>query len=329
MTRVLITPVQFRDMKAEYCQILARAGLEVSFPQDQRHVKCAEALISELQGVDAVIASTEPYTADVFAKTNLRVVARTGVGYDSIDVEAATNNNVLVTITPGAVEFSVAETTIALIFAVYRDVIARDREVKTGNWQRQGRPRLAGKTLGIVGFGRIGRAVAALAQGVNLCVVAYDPYATAAEDAGSQVRLCDLDELLATSDIVSLHAPCTPQTKHLIRAETLAMMKPDAVLVNTGRGPLVNEADLYAAMSRGHLLAAALDVFAEEPTPIDNPLLALPNVLTMPHTAGLDHQSEIDMPRIAAQCVADLYAGQWPEHCIVNKQLKHAWTWGE
>ncbi len=323
MNRVLITPIQFRDPQAQYCQILRDAGLEVVFAKGQQYTSDPSALIEELSGIDAAIASTEPYTAEVLSRTKLRVVARTGVGYDSVDVAAATANDVLVTITPGAVDMSVAETTLALIFAVFRDVVGRDREVRTGVWQRQGRPRLAGKTLGIVGLGRIGRAVAALGQGVNLNVIAHDPFA--ADVPG--VRMVELQELLTTADIVSLHTPCTPETLSLIRAETLAWMKPDAVLVNTGRGPLVNEDDLYQAMAGGHLQAAALDVFQQEPTPTDNPLLSLPNVITAPHTAGLDHQSEIDMPRIAAECVARLFTGEWPEGCVINQQLRDTWKW--
>lgn len=327
MPRVLITPVQFRDPDAPCFAPLLEAGFEIVFPKDQRHARDPQALIEELAGVDAAIATTEPYTADVLSQAKIRVVARTGVGFDSIDVDAATANDILVTITPGAVEVSVAESTIALILAVYRDVIGRDREVRGGIWLRKAMPRLAGKTLGIVGLGRIGRTVAALAQGLNLKVIAYDPFPDESYARRHGIRLCGLDELLREADIVSLHAPCTAQTTHLMCQETLAKMKPDAVLVNTGRGGLVNEQDLYEAMSAGQLMAAALDVFAQEPTPTDNPLLSLSNVIAAPHSAGLDHQSEIDMPRIAAECVAKLYQGQWPEGCVVNHRLRGTWKW--
>ena len=327
MARVLITPVQFRNPEASYFSVLHEAGLESVFPQDQRYVNDPAALVQELKGMDAAIASTEPYTAEVIAQSNLRVIARTGVGYDSIDVPAATAGGVAVTITPGAVDMSVAESTLALIYAVYRDVIARDREVREGRWLRRSFPRLAGKTLGIFGLGRIGRTVAELARGVKLNVIAYDPYADAAQAAELGIRLCTKEELLAEADIVSLHAPSTPETTNFICKATLQQMKPDAVLINTGRGPLVNEADLYEAMSAGHLRAAALDVFQQEPTPTDNPLLSLPNVIAAPHTAGLDHQSEIDMPRIAAECVARLYQGDWPTGCVINDSLRTSWRW--
>ena len=326
MPRVLVTPVQFRNLDAPYFSILRDAGLEIVFPASQQYTSDPVALLDELQGMDAAIASTEPYTAEVLAKSSVRVVARTGVGYDSIDVAAATNNNVVVTITPGAVDQSVAEATLALIFAVFRDVVARDQEVRTGVWQRRSMPRLAGKTLGIVGLGRIGRAVAQLAQGVGLQVIAYDPYAKQAETE-AKIPLVDLDEILRTSDILSLHVPCTEETADLIRRETLQQMKPQAVLINTGRGGLINEVDLYEAMSQGHLMGAALDAFQQEPTPVSNPLLTLPNVIVAPHTAGLDHQSEVDMPRIACECVAKLFRGDWPQGCVVNPQLQATWSW--
>ena len=176
MPRVMITPKQFRDPRSPYAQLLEAAGLEVCFPPHDRYFGNAPAMIEMLDGVAAVLASTERYTPEILARTKLRVVARCGVGYDSVDVPAATANNILVTITPGAVEASVAEHTLALIFALFRDVIGRDREVRAGQWTRRGLPRLAGKTLGIIGLGRIGRAVAELAQGVGLTVIAHDPF---------------------------------------------------------------------------------------------------------------------------------------------------------
>ncbi|MCA9267286.1 MAG: 3-phosphoglycerate dehydrogenase, partial [Planctomycetales bacterium] len=203
----------------------------------------------------------------------------------------------------------------------------RDREVRAGKWSRAGLPRLAGKTFGIVGLGRIGRAVADLAAGLHLNVIAHDPLADAQFAAARGIRLCEMDELLATADIVSLHIPRTPKTENMIDARALALMKPDAVLINTGRGGLVDEAALAAAMHQGRLMGAALDVFDREPLPLDSPLLDVPNLLLSTHTAGLDHQSEIDMPRIAAECVAALFRGEWPAACVINRELHPGWRW--
>jgi phosphoglycerate dehydrogenase-like enzyme len=323
----MITPTQFRDPHGTYVRILRDAGLEVCFPPHEHYFGDAPAMIEMLTGVDAVLASTEPYTPEIFERTKLRVVARCGVGFDSVNVPAATARNVLVTITPGAVEASVAEHTLALIFAVFRDVVGRDREVRSGRWTRRGLPRLAGRTLGIIGLGRIGRAVAELAQGIGLKVVAHDPLPNAGYCRRRDISVCSLDELLAISDIVTLHMPNTPATRNLIDQRALTLMKPDAVLINTGRGGLVDEEALYSAMSKGHLRSAALDVFAQEPLPLESPLLQLPNVILTTHTAGLDHQSEIDMPCIAADNVAKLYRGEWPEGCVVNHQLRGRWIW--
>ncbi len=327
MPRVLIAPSQFRDPAAPCFAELHAAGIELSFPPDQTHAHDPQVLLERLDGIDAVIASTEPYTDDVLSRSSLRVVARTGVGYDSVDVSAATRNNIVVTITPGAVDVSVAEHTLAMIFAVYRDVVGRDREVRSGKWSRESLPRLAGKTLGIVGLGRIGRTVARLAQGVGLRVISHDPFPQVEFARQHDIRLCALDELLAEADIVSLHMPCTPDTANMINRQSLAKMKPDAVLVNTGRGGLVDEEALYDAMAGGHLFAAALDVFQKEPLPIESPLLTLPNAVLSTHTAGLDHQSEFDMPRIAAECVAKLFRGEWPQGCVINDQLRDSWQW--
>lgn len=327
MPRVLITPTQFRDPDAHYFADLKAAGFELCFPPGEDHASDPQGLLKILDGIDCVIASTEPYTAEVLEQANLRVVARTGVGYDSVDVAAATRSDVVVTITPGAVDASVAEHTLALILALYRDVPGRDREVRSGQWSRKGLPRLAGKTLGIVGLGRIGRHVAQLAQGLQVNVVAHDPFAGEQHAQQHCIRLCDLDDLLIQADIVSLHLPCTEKTRHMINERTLRRMKPDAVLVNTGRGGLVDESALVEAISRGHLFGAALDVFAQEPLPLDSPLLALPNVVLSTHTAGLDEQSEIDMPRIAAECVVKLYRGEWPEGCVINRELRDGWRW--
>ncbi len=327
MPRVLVTPVQFRDAQAAYFQPLRDVGLEIVFPSDQRYTSDPAALLAELEGIDAVVCSTEPYGPDVLSQAKLRVVARTGVGFDSVNIPAATAADTVVTITPGAVDVSVAEHTLGLILAVYRDIVGRSQEVRAGQWSRAGMPRIDGKTIGIVGLGRIGRAVVPRAQGLGLKVIAHDPYPNEEFADQNDVRYCELNELLATADIISLHIPCTETSAKMINAESLTTMKSDAVLINTGRGGLVDEEALYAAMSSGHLFGAGLDVLQQEPTPTDNPLLTLSNVVVSTHTAGLDHQSEFDMPRIAAECVANLYQGNWPTDCVINKELSGDWTW--
>jgi phosphoglycerate dehydrogenase-like enzyme len=250
-----------------------------------------------------------------------------GVGFDSVDLAAATDLGIAVTITPGVLEDSVAEHTIALMLGVSRALLDRDREVRSGIWTRKPLPRLAGKTLGLVGLGRIGRAIVPRAKGLMMRVVACDPFADADFAAKNEITLCSLDELLATADVVSLHVPCTPETENLMNAAAFAKVKPGAIFLNTSRGGLVDEAALCEAIRSGRLAGAGLDVFCTEPLPLDDPLQLLPNVLLCTHMGGLDCDSLEGMALTAAQCVVDLYEGRWPERCVVNKAVREKWRW--
>jgi phosphoglycerate dehydrogenase-like enzyme len=165
------------------------------------------------------------------------------------------------------------------------------------------------------------------AQGLGLHVIAADPLADKAFAAANNVRLCELDELWAQADVISLHAPATPETYDLVNADTIAQMKPTAVVVNTARGSLIDEDALADALASGRLFGAGLDVFKVEPLPSDSPLQKLDNVLLSPHMGGLDEESQEAMTRLAAVCVANLYQGTWPEGCVVNNELRDGWKW--
>jgi phosphoglycerate dehydrogenase-like enzyme len=327
MPRVLVTPAVLYQAPGTYRDVLEAAGLEVVYPTAGLSLLDPKNLISQLAGIDAVLASVERYDRAVIEASRLRVIARVGVGYDAVDVAAATDRGALVTITPGTNEHSVAELTIALITGVFRGLPYRYHEVRSGKWTKRALPRLSGKTLGLVGMGRIGRAVVPRAHGLGLKVIAHDPLADPefAEQFG--VRLCSFAELLGQADIVSLHMPATVQTNDLINRQTLAQMKRGAVLINTSRGALVDEDALCDALKSGHLLGAGLDVFKIEPLPLDSPLLALDNVLLSPHMGGLDEESLEAMTALAARCVAELYQGRWPEGCVVNEHLRPGWKW--
>lgn len=327
MPRVLVTPNVLSGVVGPYRDVLQAADLEVVYPPEGVNLMDPTTLVKHLEGIDAVLAGMEPFNAEVLPKTRLRVIARMGVGYDAIDVPAATRQKIAVTITPGTNEPAVAEHTLALLLAVMRDIVRRHHMVVTGNWRRMAGPRLAGKTLGLVGMGRIGRALVPRAKGLGLRVIACDPMADVQFAAQHEVRLCTLDELLAAADVVSLHAPATPETFNLIDADALAKMKPGAVLINTARGWLVDEEALAGALRSGHLYGAGLDVFHQEPLPKTSPLIGLDNIVLCPHMAGLDTESEIAMSRLAAQCIADLYQGRWPEGCVVNDELRSGWHW--
>ena len=265
MPRVVITTAPLFRTAGPHLDLLSRAGFEIGFP-DRPELPTADATVGALQDADAVLAGSDLYSAEVFPRLpKLRVISRTGVGYDLIDVESATRHGVAVTITPQANHQGVAEHAIALLLAVTRGIVQNDRDVRSGGW---GKPRLVslrGKTLGLVGLGRIGRSVAARARGLRLDVIACDPLANDEVCRELGVRLVSFDELLAQADFVSLHAPMTDATRGLINRQTLARMRPGAFLINTARGRLVVEEDLVEALHSGRLAGAALDVFCSEP----------------------------------------------------------------
>lgn len=314
-------------ISGSYREILEAGGFEVAYPPQGASLKDPDTLAGHLDGIDAVIASVEPYTDDVLRRSNLRVVARNGVGYDSVDVEAATRLGIPVAITPGVNSDGVAEHALALMLAVAHGYPWRDTEARSGTWIRRPLPRLAGKTIGLVGLGAIGKAVVPKALGLGMKVVAHDPVGDVDYAAVAGVELCPLDELYSRADVVSLHLPCTPETVDLIDRDALGKMKEGAILVNTARGGLVDEDALIDALQSGHLAGAGLDVCKTEPLPPDNPLAQNDKVLLCPHMAGIDCQSLEGMSSMAARSIVELYRGRWPEGRIVNGQLRDGWQW--
>jgi phosphoglycerate dehydrogenase-like enzyme len=270
--------------------------------------------LRELVG-DAVgaIVSTDPFDASVLAASPaLRVIARVGVGVDSIDLDAATEHGVAVTTTPGANETTVADHTLALLLAAQRRICEHDGAVRRGHWPRTGAHTpwlLTGTTVGLVGYGRIGRLVADRLRGFRVRVLVTDPIEVAAD----RVEPVSLDQLLRSADVVSLHTPLLSTTRNLIGARELGIMRPGAVLVNTARGGIVDESALFEALTAGRLRAAALDVYADEP-PLESRLLELPNVVLSPHNAGLSVDSVAEMTARATTSVVDVIAGRTPEH---------------
>ncbi len=313
-------------------EVLAAAGWECVVADRSLDLFQPGPLTESLAGAAAVIAGSEPYTPEVIAASpELRVIARTGVGFDAVDLSACDAAGVVVTTTPGVNHHSVAEHALAMLFGVARGFPENDRRVREGRWQRIAGPRVAGSTLGIVGLGRIGQALYTRAVGVGLKVVVFEPYPPEPFVREHGVELVPFDDLLARSDYVSLHCPATAETRHLIREETIEKMKPGAVLVNTSRGALVDEAALARALESGRLRGAGLDVFEVEPLPVDSPLVELPNVMLAGHLAGLDNESHEDTFRMAAETVLALHRGEWPAHCIQNLagKQKGDWSWDD
>ncbi len=326
MPKVLIAPATLADVGGPYLEALRGANLDVVFsPYPAQMVE--EELLPTLQGVSASLAGSEPYTRRVIeANPQLRVIARAGVGYDAVDLAAATERGIAVTITPGTNQDAVAEHTFALMLALVKNLIPQHTGTVAGRWPRQANLPLRGRTLGIAGLGRIGKAVAVRGDAFGMPLLAYEPYPDAAFVRQYHVTLLPLERLLAESDFLSLHLPLTPESKHLINKATLARMKPTAFLVNTARGGLVCEADLYEALRAGRLAGAALDVFEAEP-PGASPLFGLENVVVTPHAAGVDLRSRDDMALSAAQAIVSLSRGEWPAEKVVNPEVRARFRW--
>lgn len=326
MPQVLCTALSTET--GPHFELLAQAGFEVMVPDRSKNLYQAENLLQAARGFDAIIAGSEPWPRSLIEQLpKLRVLSRTGVGFDAIDLAACDEHKVVVATTPGVNHHAVAEHTLSLMLGIARGFPRRDQVVRAGNWERPSTPRLMGRTLGVLGLGRIGQAFVDKVSGLGMKVLGYDPYPHADFVARSGIEMTSFDDLLARSDYVSLHLPVSRETKHVINAQSLQQMKPGAVLINTARGALVDEAALFAALQSGHLRGAALDVFEMEPLPLNSPLLSLPNVLTSPHIAGLDDESQFDTLTMAADTIIQLQTGGWPAERIQNLKGVSSWKW--
>lgn len=291
-------------------KMLLDAGFELACNDTGRKLDRDEqkALIAD---AFAIIAGTESYDDDMLAAApNLKLVVRFGVGTDNFDLEAMKRRGIAVGVISN--NNSVAEFTVALILGIMKNLCLFDDAVRQGKWSRFTMHELKDKTVGIVGFGRIGRRLAQLLQGFNVKILAYDPYMNAEAAAQAKVTPVSLDELLAESDVVSLHLPATPQTHHLINRDTIAKMKDGAYLVNTSRGVLIDETALKEALEAGKLAGAALDVFEREPITEDLPLNELDNILLAPHVAALSVETNYNAGITCAESVIRVYQGGTP-----------------
>jgi len=318
MDRILIAD----PLEASGLEILRAAGAEVVVLQAADRTRLPE-LLADFDAL--VVRSATKVTRHLLAaSTRLRVVGRAGVGVDNVDVEAATERGVLVVNAPTANLVSAAEHTFALIFALARSVPAADASMKRGEWDRKSfvGVELQGKTLGVVGLGRIGRRVAARAKAFEMRVVACDPFLGAAKASRLDVDLLPLDDLLAAADVVTLHTPLTRETRHLLDAPRLARLKPSALVVNCGRGGVVDETALLEALDAGRIAGAALDVYEEEPTPrLD--LVRHPRVVATPHIGAQTREAQERIAHETARMVLAALAGDVPE-AAVNAPLPAA-----
>jgi D-3-phosphoglycerate dehydrogenase len=327
MPKVMIGPAPLARLQGDFLTILTNAGFESVYPKVAVQMTEGD-LLEQLGDIPAALAGSEPYTRKVFeTHPRLKVVARVGVGYDAVDVQAATDHGVVVCTAPGTNQDSVAEHCFTLILALARNLIRQHVPISQGKWARSANLPIRGKTLGLVGLGRIGKSMTTRALAFGMKVIAFDPFPDKAFAEKHGVQLVSLNDLLQQADYVSLHLPAMAGTLKLINAERLALMKPTAFLINTARGAVVDERALYDALRDKKIAGAGLDVFEEEPPLPDNPITRLDNVVMTAHTAGVDTQSRDDMARKAAECIAAISRGEWPAECVVNPEVKAKFKW--
>lgn len=310
-------------------QPIHRSGVEVLEPHFEVRVArdpSVDTVIKEIKGVHGVIVRTAPFPrAIIEAADSLMVIARHGVGVDNIDVAFATERGIPVATTPQVNQISVAEHVIALMTALAKQLLRYDAATRGGQFEIRNTYSavdLDGKTLGIIGFGRIGRELAAkCAAAFSMRVVAYDPYV--GEDVMRQANVTNalsLDELLRQADFVSIHVPLTGETRGMIGARELALMKPTAFLINVARGGIVDEDALAEALRKRQLAGAGVDVFVEEPPRPENPLLNLDNIILTPHSGALTQECVVRMATGAAEAVRDVLLGGIARH-VVNPEV--------
>ena len=315
--KVVIADYDYGDVDIERA-IIEQAGFELIAAQ----CKTEEEVIEVAQDAAALVAQYATISARVIAELRqCRVIARYGTGVDIVDVDAATRHNVLVTNVPNEwCENEVADHAMALLMAVARKINVYDRATRAGTWQWQsGAPihRLRGSVLGLLSFGAIARAIAARAAGFGMLITAHDPYRPAEAITAAGVKGVSFDELVTESDYLLIQAPLTTQTHHLFDEFQLRRMKPTAILINTARGPIVDDRALYRALSEGWIAGAGLDDIEEEPAKVrnwrpDNPLFSLDNVVITPHAAYYSEESIGTVRRFAAEEVVRVLTGQPP-----------------
>ncbi|MGI5346953.1 phosphoglycerate dehydrogenase [Streptomyces sp. CA-250714] len=310
-TTLITTPTFARHSPAPWA-LLAERGAGPVRPYDDGALPYAE-LLERISGADALIAGMDPVTAEVMdAAPRLKVIAKHGVGTDTIDLAAARDRGIPVVCAPGSNSRAVAEYTFGLILDATRRITASHTAVAEGRWPKLFGPELHGRTLGVVGFGRIGRLVAGYAQAFGMRVLAHDPYV--ADDAvrAAGAEPAPLDALLPRADVVTLHLPPAPEP--LLGAARLAAMKPGAVLVNAARGGLVDDDALAGALRSGRPAAAALDAFAIEPLPAGHPLRTAPHVTLTSHMAACTPEANHAMGLMIAEDILRVLDGEPPHH---------------
>lgn len=311
MSKVLITATNYELLCREGLDLLYKHGCDVEMNKMTR-MYTREEMLAAVGDIDGLIAHVETWDDELFDKApRLKVIARFGVGYDCIDLEAAKRHHVTVVNFPGINSNAVAEMTITLLMALIQDIPQLNRTAKAGTWPGTIISELSGKRVGVLGFGAIAQKTIRKLKGFGVDIIVYNR--TIKKELADSLGVAitsDLDEVLSTSDYILIHLASVPETRNLIRAENIAKMKDGAYIVNTARAPLVNESDLYDALASGKLSGFATDVYNREPPDLNNPLFSLPNFIGTPHSAGETYENYRDTGLATAQTVIDVLEGR-------------------
>ena len=309
-------------MKILVAEPLAKSGLEIlraHHEVDEKIGLSPDELAAIIGEYDALLVRSQvKVTAAILAHaTRLVVIGRAGVGVDNVDLEAATKAGIVVVNAPTGNTVSAAEQTIALMLALARKTAAADASIRRGEWKRSNYTgvELRGRTLGIIGLGKIGQAVADRAAGLEMNVIGYDPFVTAEQAALHGVTLVELDAIIEQSDVITVHVPLNKATRDIVGAEQIARMKPGVMLVNVARGGVYNEAAVAQALTDGKLAGAAFDVYDPEP-PVDSPILKAPNTVLTPHLGALTAEAQLRVAEEACEQVIDVLAGRSARYAV-------------
>jgi D-3-phosphoglycerate dehydrogenase len=316
MRKVIITATSFGKTSREPLEILNRASIEVVINKTGKPYTESE-LIELVKDVDGMIVGVDPITSRVInSAPRLKVIAKHGVGIDNIDINEAIKRKIYVTITHSANTQAVADLTFALILGTARKIAEADLQLREGNW-----PRLIGvevweKTIGIIGIGQIGKAVAKRAKGFDMHILAYDIKPDLEFCLKEGIELCTLERLLSESDIISLHLPLTDETRFILNRENLAKVKDGVIIVNTARGELIDIDAIYDALVRGKVRAVGLDVFSKEPPELSHPIFKLKNVVLTPHIGSYTEEANTNMGIMSAKSIVDVFEGRTPKYWV-------------
>jgi D-3-phosphoglycerate dehydrogenase len=306
----------FNELNNKAKQYAAAREIDYSWLPQVPYLR--EDVIESLRQADAGIIDVEPYAEEIFKEiyNRTRLLVRFGVGYDKVDLAAASRYGIAIARTTGANTLGVAEMALTLILATRRKLKINQRCIDSGSWVKNVANETVQSTVGIVGFGNIGQALAGLLKGFNCKLIAYDPFVNPNRLEAQGVTAVTLKELFAVSDVISLHLPYSQETHHLVDSQILSLMKPSAVIVNTARGKIIDEQALYEALVNKKIGGAGLDVFEQEPLPLNSPLLKLDNITLTPHVSSQTVESLWRIYQMAIDIATDFFGGKGSPHIL-------------